>query len=75
MTPTPTVAVPVRELKMFRKIIQREADAVFSSYKDQSTGTISDSTPTFIMREYLEMKRSIGKLDEFIAGSAKAGRK
>jgi hypothetical protein len=70
-----TVAVPVRELKMFRKIIQREANVVLASFALPGAKTLSDDAPTFIMREYLEMKRSLGKLDEFIAASKKAGRK
>lgn len=63
---TCAIAVPVRELKIFRKIIQREANVVLASYSHPGEKTLDDSTPTFVMREYLEMRRAIGKLDEYL---------
>lgn len=67
------VSVAVSELKIFRKIIQREANIVLASYAVPGSKALSDTTPHFIVREYLEMQRALGKLDGFIA--EKGGRK
>lgn len=64
-----TVAVPIRELKLFRKIIRREQKVLVDSFSVPRTGKLADSTPHVIVREYLEMSKALEKLDEYLAGA------
>lgn len=69
------VTVPVRELRIFRKIIEREARIVLASFASPGQKVLSDSSPKFVVREYLEMQRALEKLNGYLAGAEKGGRK
>lgn len=64
--------VSLRDLKLFRKIIEEHAENLGSSYhvwRQEYTkrGPIDESAPMSVHREYREMLRALNKLDRLLA--------
>jgi hypothetical protein len=66
-----TVPVTIHDLKIFRTLLQREADQTFNSYHapgETDRSNLSDSAPHFVVIEYAQTMRAIALLGKYIDG-------
>ena len=69
-----TVEVNVRDLKIFRCLLEREAKTTWDSYRgcgETDRRLLDPSAPHFVIIEYRQMLRAIELIDRYIAGGSK----
>jgi hypothetical protein len=69
---TRAIAVPVEDLRLFQRIIAREASILFDSFAEPGRRKLADSTPRYVYSEYAEMRGALKKLDAWLRAEGKA---